>query len=149
MLAIFQHHHRVRDDEIDVQRHANNVCYIRWMQDAAVAHSTALGWPAEAYLKLGFGWVARSHAIEYRQPAQAGDRLVIETWVALRTRVRSIRRYRILRPADAALLATAETHWVFVNYATGQPARVPAEIARAFAAAAHPPAPHRERSKQE
>ncbi len=67
--------------------------------------------------------------------------------MAVRTRVRSIRRYRILRPADAVVLATAETHWVFVNFATGQPARVPAEIARAFEAVVPPAAPRRERNK--
>ena len=31
-----------------------------------------------------------------------------------------------------AKLATAETKWAFINYATGQPIRVPPEIARSF-----------------
>ena len=123
MPAIFEYHHTVCNDEIDALGHANNVCYVRWMQDAAVAHSTALGWPGQAYRRLGSGWVVRSHAIEYRQPARAGDRIVVQTWVAAFKRVTSLRRYRIVRPADAALLATAETQWAFINFATGQPAR--------------------------
>ncbi len=132
MPAVFEFQHTVRDDEIDAQGHANNVCYVQWMQDAALAHSAAQGWPGEAYRKLGSGWVVRSHAVEYHEPALAGQEIVVETWVATFRRVTSVRRYRIVRPADAALLATAETKWAFINYATGQPQRVPAELAGAF-----------------
>ena len=75
MPAIFEYHHTVCDDEIDVLGHANNVCYVAWMQDAALAHSAAQGWPAEAYGRLGMGWVVRSHAIEYHQPCGPAIRL--------------------------------------------------------------------------
>ncbi len=47
-------------------------------------------------------------------------------------RVTSVRRYHILRKADGVVLASAETKWAFIDYATGQPHRVPPEIARAF-----------------
>jgi acyl-CoA thioester hydrolase len=47
-------------------------------------------------------------------------------------RVTSVRRYRVLRLPEEALLAEAETMWAFVDFATGQPARVPKEIADAF-----------------
>ena len=143
MPAIFEYHHTVCADEIDALGHANNVCYVRWMQDAAVAHSAAQGWPAEAYQRLGSGWVVRSHTIVYRQPAQAEDRIVVETWVATFKRVTSLRRYRIVRPADTTLLATAETHWAFINFTTGQPQRVPVEIAQVFQVVAEPLFPDR------
>jgi acyl-CoA thioester hydrolase len=78
------------------------------------------------------GWVVRSHAIEYHQSAKAGDQITVRTWVATFKRVTSLRRYRIIRQTDGALLATAETKWAFINYATGQPHRVPTEVARAF-----------------
>ena len=47
-------------------------------------------------------------------------------------KVTSTRRYRVVRLSDDEPLAEAETKWAFVNYATGQPARIPPEIARAF-----------------
>lgn len=132
MPAIFEYPHTVRDDEIDAQGHANNVCYVAWMQDAALAHSTAQGWPVEAYQRLGMGWVVRSHAIEYHQSARAAERITVKTWVATFKRVTSLRQYEILRASDGALLATAATKWAFINYATGQPQRVPSEVASAF-----------------
>ena len=43
MTDIFEYPHAVAADEIDEQGRANNVVYVSWMQDAALAHSAALG----------------------------------------------------------------------------------------------------------
>jgi len=132
MTNLFEYHHTVGDDEIDGLGHANNVAFVDWMQSAALAHSAAQGWPAKRYRELGRGWVVRSHTIEYLQPAFAGDRIVVRTWVATMKKVTSLRRYHIFRASDETLLAKAETNWAFVNYATGQPVRIPREIADCF-----------------
>ncbi len=132
MPAIFEYRHQVTYDEIDGVGHVNNIAYLRWMQDAAVAHSTAQGWPSEAYHQLGLGWVVRSHFIEYLVPAFSGDEIVVRTWVADMKRVTSMRRYELLRIADGKQLAVASTNWAFVRFATLQPCRVPAEVLNAF-----------------
>jgi acyl-CoA thioester hydrolase len=132
MPDIFEFHHTIADDEIDSLGHANNVAYVDWMQSAAVAHSSAQGWPGQRYRQIGQGWVVRSHQIEYLQPAFAGEEIVIRTWVATMRKVSSLRRYRILRAVDQAVLATAETLWAFIDYSTGQPQRIPAEVAESF-----------------
>ncbi|MFZ1936803.1 MAG: acyl-CoA thioesterase [Thermoguttaceae bacterium] len=132
MIELFEYPHTVGDDEIDEQGRANNVVYLAWMQEAAIAHSAVLGWTPERYVRLGVGWVARSHWIEYLQPAVAGDEIVVQTHVADMKKVTSKRVYRILRRGDGEVLAKAETNWAFVNYATGKPTRIPPEIAAAF-----------------
>jgi acyl-CoA thioester hydrolase len=132
MPAIFEYEHTVTADEIDALDHASNVAYVEWMQAAALAHSTALGWPADRYLALGLGWVVRAHAIEYLQPALVGDEVIVRTWVATMRKATSLRRYKICRKSDGEILATAETRWAFIDYATRQPARVPSEVAEAF-----------------
>jgi acyl-CoA thioester hydrolase len=132
MPKIFEFEHTVVQGEIDSLGHANNVSYVEWMQSAALAHSAAQGWPHQAHREFGFGWVVRSHGIEYHQPAMVDDRIVVRTWVATMKKVTSIRRYRIIRVDDGQLLATAETKWAFINYATGQPARIPPQVADAF-----------------
>ena len=132
MPDIFDFRHTVSDDEIDPLGHANNVAYVEWLQSAAVAHSAAQGWPGQRYQQLGTGWVVRSHTIEYLRPAVAGDEIVVRTWVATMKKASSLRRYRILRASDEQLLATAETRWACVNYRTGQPVRIPPEIAQSF-----------------
>jgi acyl-CoA thioester hydrolase len=132
MLEAYLYRHRVTDAESDELRHANNVAYVEWMQAAAVAHSAACGWPPARYLELGFGWFVRRHVIEYLQPAFPGDEIVVKTWVESMDRVSCVRKYEITRDVDEVRLADAETRWVFVNYATRLPARIPTEIRERF-----------------
>jgi acyl-CoA thioester hydrolase len=136
MTNYFPYPHTVAQSEIDGQGHANNVAFVAWMQEAALAHSAALGWPAERYRQLGMGWVVRRHEIEYLHPAMAGEEIVVETRVTEMRRATSTRQYRIIRRADGTLLARARTDWAFVSYSTGRPTRIPAEIAHAFPVAA-------------
>ncbi len=132
MPAIFDYHCVVQQNEIDVLGHVNNVEYIRWMQKAATAHSKAQGWSTERYFELGAGWVARSHKIEYLSPAMPEDEIIVRTWVSTFEKIRSLRKFRIFRKSNEQLLAEAETMWVFVKFATGQPSRVPEEVRGAF-----------------
>ncbi len=132
MPDVFEYPHIVSNGEIDELGHANNIAFVTWLQAAAVAHSAAQGWPGQRYKELGKGWVVRSHMIEYLQPAFAGDKLIVKTWVADMKKVTSLRRYRIFRQSDQLLLAKAETNWAFVDYITGKPVRIPADIAHAF-----------------
>jgi len=132
MPETYEYRHTVRQEEIDGLGHANNVAYVDWMQLAAMAHSTALGWPNERYHEAGYGWVVRSHGIDYLQPALSGDRIVVRTWVATMRKATSIRRYKIVRETDGTLLATAETKWAFINFATRQPMRIAPEVAESF-----------------
>ena len=132
MPRIYTRRLTVPDDVIDVNRHVNNLAYLRWMQDVATAHSVAQGWPLERYLGIGAGWFVRSHFIEYLRPAFAGDALAIRTWVADIAARSSTRRYLFVREGDGQHVARAETLWVWVDFATGRPARIPGEVMASF-----------------
>jgi acyl-CoA thioester hydrolase len=132
MPAVYEHHHTVLDAEIDGLGHANNVVYLHWMIDAAVAHSAAQGWNGERYQEMGTGWVVRRHEIDYLQPAYAGEEIIVRTWVADMRRVQSRRRFVIQRVQDGVKLAEATTNWAFINFQTGAPARIPAEVTDSF-----------------
>lgn len=134
MTAYFDYAHTVTEQDIDELGHAANFHYIEWLQHAAVAHSTANGWPPEKYRELGAGWVARSHNITYLKPAFLHDSLVIKTWVAKMKSAISIRRYEIVN-GKGEMLAKAETAWAFVNYEKQKPTRIPKEVVTSFAIA--------------
>lgn len=131
MPAIYQHSLIVTSSDLDRQGHVNNIVYVRWMQDAAVAHSTAQGWPMSKYSEVGYAWVVRSHFIEYRIPALDGDKVIVQTWVADMQKVSSRRKYEIRRD-DGSLLARAETNWAFVRTCDQRLIRIPEEVASAF-----------------
>ena len=116
---------------VDQNRHVNNVAYVQWMQDVAIEHSTAVGC-SRVTEELGAAWFARMHRIEYLSPAFAGDVIEAQTWVADFRKVRTLRRYRFVRPADGKVLAQGETDWVLVDAKTGRPRSIPAELAALF-----------------
>jgi len=118
-------------DAVDRHGHVNNVEFVRWMNEAAVAHADARGWSSAAEA-AGAAWVARAHRIEYLRPAFAGDRVRVLTWVVDVRGASSLRRYRIERAGDNAVLAEAETDFALVDARTGRPRRVPTELRAAF-----------------
>jgi acyl-CoA thioester hydrolase len=131
MLQIYRYELTVPKEAEDQNGHVNNIEYLRWMQDAAVQHSGTSGC-TEATNSIGATWVIRSHWIEYLKPAYAGQKIVVLTWVSDFRRVQSLRKYRIIRPADRALLAEGETDWVFVDVQNGKLRSIPKEIKDTF-----------------
>jgi len=118
--------------DIDGNGHVNNIVYVQWMQDVAIAHSAAAGCTA-ATNAAGCTWVARSHHIEYLRPAFAGDRILVQSWIVDATRKSSsMRRYRMVRESDGAALAKGETLWVFIDTQSGRPRTIPPEVIGCF-----------------
>jgi acyl-CoA thioester hydrolase len=117
----------VTEKDVDRNGHVNNVVYIQWMQDAAIAHSRVSGC-TNASRAAGATWVVRTHHIEYLSPLFAGDQVTVLTWPANFQRVRSLRKYKFVRAKDGAVVARAETDWVFVNAKTGRPQSIPEEV---------------------
>ena len=116
--------------DIDNLGHASNLVYLRWIQDAALAHSAALGFSERGYLARGQVWVVRKHGIEYLRPTVAGDRLRVETRVATMKLANSVRRTEIFRQGE--LVCRAATDWVYVDLSRGRPVRIPEEMRAAF-----------------
>lgn len=117
-------------DVIDGNGHVNNVAYVQWMQDIAIAHFTSLC-GTEA-MGDDLAWVAAEHKVQYLAPALEGDVIEIRTWVAEMRRVRSLRRYEFVRPSDTKLLARGETQWAVVDAMTGTPRPVPRAVTDIF-----------------
>jgi len=132
MPRIFTRDIEIVASDIDVQGHVNNLRYVAWMQDVAVAHSTAQGWSMERYVAEGAGWVVRSHTITYRRPCFLGEVVTACTWIATFAPRQSARKYLFWRAADRAILAEAETQWVFIDLATGRPTKVPQSLRDSF-----------------
>src|SRR6266850_1345667 len=126
----FIHEVEVVEADIDNLGHASNLVYLRWVQEAALAHSTALGFPETAYLARGQAWVVRTHEIEYLRAAVLADRLRIETRVATMKVANSLRKTGILL-ADQ-LICRAATDWVYFDLARGRPLRIPDDLRSAF-----------------
>ena len=114
-MRIFTQEIIVEAQDIDIQKRVSNLCYVQWMQDLAIQHSTSVGWSMERYEAVGQSWVVRQH-----------------TWVSAFAPRQSLRRYLFWRGADKTLLAEAETNWVYIDLKSGRPIRLPDELRAAF-----------------
>jgi acyl-CoA thioester hydrolase len=120
--------------DIDELGHVSNLVWVRYVLDAARAHSRAVGLDHAAYLRIGGVFVVRRHEVDYLAPAFEGEPLTATTWIESWGAATSTRRTRIIHDTDARELCVATTTWAFVAIPSGRPRRIPAEVAQAFAA---------------
>ena len=134
--SAYTHCFSVLPGDIDELGHANNVVWVRWVNEAAIAHATAVGFDAAGLGRLSVLWVVRRHDIEYLLPALVGERLEAVTWAASLSGATSHRRTVFKR--DGRVCARAETIWALLDATTGRPRRIPPEllVAYGFGAAA-------------
>ncbi len=145
----------VRHYEADAIGHVNNAAYLHYLEQAAIEHSAAVGYPLWRYQEMGTLFIVRRHEVDYLRPASPGDVLEVITWAEEIRGPRAVRAYEVYRhgqaasevgtlavPADGLLPAThvpasevlvrARTQWVYVDLNSGRPLRVPAKLVGAF-----------------
>jgi acyl-CoA thioester hydrolase len=145
---------RVRFQECDPLGHVNNAVYLGYLEQAAIDHAAAAGWPASRLqAEAGAVFVARKHEIEFRRPAFENDVLEITTWPEGMSGARAFRRYEVcavdldplalppsrliaggeLEPANRAHpVVSAVTEWAFVDVERGRPVRIPDVVKNDF-----------------
>lgn len=122
----------IRSSDVDGQGHANNVEVVRWMQEAAIRHSSDQGWDAARYRSEGISFVVRSHQIRYRESAGLGETIAIRTWISRRGRSSVERSYQIWRKSSNRIMVEATTEWALIQSETLRPARLPPDLIRSF-----------------
>jgi len=115
----FSHSFRVESADIDEQGHVNNVSFLRWIQDVAVAH-----WhdAATDEQQERFAWVVVRHEIDYKKQAFLNDEITATTWVGEWSKVTCERFTEITRGED--LLVKSRTVWCMLDRESAKPARI-------------------------
>src|SRR6187397_2118973 len=97
----FSHVFRVAPDDIDEQGHVNNVAYLRWIQDVAVAHWVNV---ATDEMQAKYSWVVLRHEIDYKKQSFEGDEITATTWVGEWTGV-TCERFTEIQRGDNLLVS--------------------------------------------
>ena len=115
----FSHSFSVAAGDIDEQGHVNNVAYLRWIQDVAVAH-----WRHAATDEMleKYSWITVRHEIDYKKQAFENEYITAATWVGKWTHVTCERFTEIRRGDD--LLVKGRTVWCMIDRATSRPAKI-------------------------
>jgi len=119
---VFARSYTATDADIDENGHVNNVVYLNWAQDLAIAHWRARAPEAE---QPRWAWVVLRHEVDYRRPLMAGETAHARTWVAERSDGPRYDRFVRIDGPDGAMCAQARTVWCLVDATTRRPARVP------------------------
>lgn len=122
----------VADRDIDELQHASNIAYVRWLQEVALSHSTAVGLDFDAYIKLGGVFVIRRQEIDYLRPVVRGARVTLRTWLEDAMAAKCFRLTEMIAE-DGKTIAKAKTTWGFIDIATTRPTRIPQSVRDAFA----------------
>ncbi len=130
MERIFELPIAVEPADIDGLGHVNNVVYLRWVQDIAIAHWRAV---ASAADQEKFLWIVVRHEIDYKQAARLGDTILARTWIGVATRIKFERHTELRRASDGMVLAQARTAlWCPIDAVTGKLVSVSAEVRAQF-----------------
>ena len=125
MDALPKNHFRmpieVTKDDIDGLNHVNNIVYLKWMIQAAIGHSDALGCTFEEFKRYGGVFVVRRHEIDYLRSAVLGDQLTMYTWSEPMENSRALRVYHLVRESDQKKMLEGKTYWAFINLENGRP----------------------------
>lgn len=114
--------------DIDALGHVNNTVYVRWVQDAAIAHWSKL---ATDQMQQEIVWMVLRHEIDYKSAAKEGDNLILKTWIGTAEGLRFDRHTEILS-IDRKLLVQARTVWCPIDPQTGRPKKVSADVRKMF-----------------
>lgn len=123
----FSHSFSVAAKDIDGQQHVNNVAYVRWIQDVAVAHWFSATGETE---RVKFTWLVVRHEIDYKKQAFEGEQVIASTWLGERTRTSWERFTEITRGED--LLVKARSVWCLIDRETLKPTRITSELKELF-----------------
>ena len=144
---VFEHAFQVSREDIDRLGHVNNVVYLRYAQDAAVAHWYAV---VDQEHRDSMVWVVRRHEIDYLKPALENDELVARTWVAPPAGQPSSGSSRSADPATARCWpASAASGWPSMRrrYAPGESPSNSARFLRAANAGGRTPTARDEKQR--
>lgn len=120
----------VRAEDTDRLGHANNVVYVRWLEDVSWAHVESLGMTWALHEKTGKAMAITRTEIDYLASANTGDQLVLGTWLTdYDGRFRSARQFQLVRPSDGKTLVRAVSTHACVDMKSQRPARAPKEFA--------------------
>jgi acyl-ACP thioesterase len=121
---------KIELDDVSMTRTVLPSALLRIFQDAAIVHSTQVGYSTRWFADNGQSWILKELAYEIHSPVKLHDELTILTWTRGLEKIRGSREFKILRGEEHVISATST--WIFIDTRRRRPMRVPKEMFDAF-----------------
>lgn len=116
-------------EDFDELGHVNNAVWVRWAQDVATAHWSAV---ARSEDIAAYVWVVVRHEIDYLGNVGPGESVTARTWISDPPKGARFDRNMEFMNAAGKVVVRAKTTWAMIDRASGRIARVRDEIAAPF-----------------
>ena len=126
---IYVHPITIIESDIDGQGHVNNIIYLKWVQEAAIAHWTSV---ADINMQEANFWVVSRHEIDYLKSAYLNSKLVAKTWVTEPQGAKSERYVTISDVETETVYANIKTTFYLLDAKSKRPKRIDTEIVNVF-----------------
>lgn len=120
---------QIQPEDIDQLGHVNNVVYLRYAQEVAISHWSAIATKEQLATNI---WVVGRHEIDYRKPILPGQEVHGLTWVQHPEGMRFYRSVWLVSPDKKTIFAQVKTTWLLLNPETGRPKRIDEKLLKAF-----------------
>ncbi|BAU11764.1 hypothetical protein LEP3755_22670 [Leptolyngbya sp. NIES-3755] len=129
---VYSEDREVQPQHCDVQNHLNNVVYVQWIQEIAIAAYRSKGYTREFDEKNQIIWFVRRHEVDYLAPAFVGDMIRLTTWVERGTLSTFFRQVEFMRVSDQKMMCRSLTEWCYFDANRNRPTKIPNEIKDVF-----------------
>ena len=117
--------------EMDSFGHVNNAVFLNYLEKARCDFMILKGLHFQDFFKWRkYPVVVEAH-LEYKRPAAADDKLVINGWISHHSKASFTLQYEVINRERGQLVLTAETRHVFIDD-NNRPVRIPGEFAEKF-----------------
>ncbi len=121
-MKLFEYPITITESDIDQLGHVNNIIYLKWVQEVAIAHWNTV---ATEEMKSNNLWVVSRHEIDYLRSALLDSKLIAKTWINEEySGAKSERFVNICDKDTDQIYAKVKTTWYLLDLQTKRPKRI-------------------------
>lgn len=131
MENVYEEKYKVTVRDVNAQNVITNYGYLRLMQEAASAHSDALGISPNHFKEVPYAWLILNWRLKVISRPTWNTELTVKTWPSKFDKLYAYRDFEV-RTSNGELVAIATSKWVLVNAYTHSIERAPEKVLNAF-----------------
>lgn len=117
--------------EVSPYEEATPLTILHYLEDAAIAHSEAVGYGIRRLKSEGLAWILNRWHLQMDQYPLRGEKVIVETWPSKFERFYATREFLII-DTNQKIIGRATSLWVFFNTETKRPLRIRSEFLDAY-----------------
>ena len=120
MTNIYEIQLKIRSIDVDMYRRLRTSVLLSWIQEAAIAHTEALGMGREKTLDKGLLWIVNMQRIEISRLPVYDEEVLLRSWPGKSMHLLFPRYFELL-DRDGKVLVSGSALWSLINENTRAP----------------------------